>query len=205
LPGLFPAVQIDGKHYVDGALKKTLHASVLLDEGVELLICLNPLVPFDATDAPRHRVMSGGEERIPRLVDGGMPVVLSQTFRSLIHSRLVLGLKGYERSHPQTTIVLFEPDHRDAELFLANTFSYSQRRALAEHAYQQTRRMLRSRRSVLAQQLAPHGVRFDDAALDDPHRALLARRVRGRLPSARAVRRLEDVLDDLDHALAQRA
>ena len=111
LPGLFPPVEIDGRHYVDGALKKTLHASVLLDEGLDLLICLNPLVPFDASAAPRHRVMSSGEERIPRLVDGGLPVVLSQTFRSLIHSRLELGMKGYERSHPDTTILLFEPDH----------------------------------------------------------------------------------------------
>ena len=149
LPGLFPPVEIDGQHYVDGALKKTLHASVLLDEGLDLLICLNPLVPFDATRAPRHRVMSSGEEQIPKLVDGGLPVVLSQTFRSLIHSRLEMGMKGYERSHPGTTIVLFEPDHRDAELFLANTFGYAQRRALAEHAYRQTRKMLRSRRSVL--------------------------------------------------------
>ena len=73
--------------------------------------------------------MSSGEERIPELVDGGLPVVLSQTFRSLIHSRLELGMKGYERSHPKTTIVLFEPDHRDAELFLANTFGYAAARA----------------------------------------------------------------------------
>ena len=205
LPGLFPPVEIDGQHYVDGALKKTLHASVLLDEGLDLLICLNPLVPFDATASPRHRVMSSGEERIPKLVDGGLPVVLSQTFRSLIHSRLELGMKGYERSHPETTIVLFEPDHRDAELFLANTFSYAQRRALAEHAYQQTRRMLRSRRSALAQQFAPHGVRLDDASLEDPRRTLQGRRAPQRLHSARAVRRLEEVLNDLDHALAQRA
>jgi predicted acylesterase/phospholipase RssA len=28
LPGLFPPVEIDGEHYVDGALNKTLHASV---------------------------------------------------------------------------------------------------------------------------------------------------------------------------------
>ena len=205
LPGLFPPVEIDGKHYVDGALKKTLHASVLLDEGLDLLICLNPLVPFDASATPRHRVMSSGEERIPKLVDGGLPVVLSQTFRSLIHSRLLLGLKGYERSHPDTTIVLFEPDPRDAELFLANTFSYSQRRALAEHAYQQTRRLLRSRRSVLARQLARCGVRFDDATLDDPHRTLIGRRRPSRLRSARALRRLEDVLNDLDHVLARHA
>jgi NTE family protein len=204
LPGLFPPVEIDGRHYVDGALKKTLHASVLLDEGLDLLICLNPLVPFDASAAPRHRVMSSGEERIPRLVDGGLPVVLSQTFRSLIHSRLQLGLEGYEFDYPDTTIVLFEPDPRDAELFLANTFSYSQRRALAEHAYQQTRRMLRSRRSALAQQFAKHGLRLDDAMLDDPHRRLLGRRAPSPLRPARALRHLEEVLNDLDHALLQR-
>ena len=206
LPGLFPPVEIGGRHYVDGALKKTLHASVLLDEGLDLLICLNPLVPFDASAAPRHRVMSSGEERIPRLVDGGLPVVLSQTFRSLIHSRMELGLKGYERSHPQTAIVLFEPDRRDAELFLANTFGYAQRRALAEHAYQQTRRMLRARRSALGARLAPFGVRIDDAVLDDPRRGLFGhRRQRARRESVRVVQRLEDVLDDLDHALARRA
>jgi predicted acylesterase/phospholipase RssA len=85
LPGLFPPVPIDGHWYVDGALKKTLHASVLLDLGLDLVLCLNPLVPFDATRA-RHRVLGGAEERIPRLVDGGLPVVLSQTFRTLIHS-----------------------------------------------------------------------------------------------------------------------
>ena len=48
LPGLFPPVEIDGEHYVDGALNKTLHASVALDQGVGLLLCVNPLVPFDA-------------------------------------------------------------------------------------------------------------------------------------------------------------
>jgi predicted acylesterase/phospholipase RssA len=46
LPGLFPPVPIDGRWYVDGALKKTLHARVLLDMGLDLVLCLNPLVPF---------------------------------------------------------------------------------------------------------------------------------------------------------------
>ena len=35
-PIVFPPVEIDGRHYVDGALKKTIHASVLLDEGLDL-------------------------------------------------------------------------------------------------------------------------------------------------------------------------
>ena len=46
---------------------------------------------------------------------------------------------------------------------------------------------------------------IDATALDDPHRTLLGRRARSRLRSARAMRRLEEVLTDLDHALARRA
>ena len=40
-------------HYVDGALNKTLHASSALDAGAKLVICVNPLVPFNSTVA-RH-------------------------------------------------------------------------------------------------------------------------------------------------------
>jgi NTE family protein len=200
LPGLYAPVEINGRTCVDGALKKTLHASVLLDEGLDLLICLNPLVPFDATHAPRHKVLGSNEERIPRLIDGGLPVVLSQTFRSLIHSRLELGMKGYAQTHPQTDILLLEPDHRDAELFLANTFSWSQRRALAEHAYQRTRQMLRSQRTAIAAQLAPHGVTIDHAALDDEERRLLGRARRGGARTARALKKLEETLADLENA-----
>lgn len=205
LPGLFPPVPVDGRWYVDGALKKTLHASVLLDRGLDLVLCLNPLVPFDATHPARHRLLASGDARIPQLVDGGLPVVLSQTFRSLIHSRLELGLKRYERSHPHTDIVLFEPDHRDPEMFLANTFGYAQRRSLAEHAYQKTRADLRSRRSTLAATLERHGLRLDDAVLDDPRRTLVGRGTPRRTRAARALKRLDEVLTDLERALEARA
>ena len=206
LPGLFPPMPIDGRWYVDGALKKTLHASVLLDMELDLVLCLNPLVPFDATHARGHRVLGEADDRIPRLVDGGLPVVLSQTFRTLIHSRLELGMKGYESSHPGTDIVLLEPDHRDPTLFLANTFGYGQRRALAEHAYQRTRADLRSRRGVLGATLARHGLRLDDAALDERQRTLLKRQRPPRgTRAAQALRRLDEVLDDLQRSLAARA
>ena len=202
LPGLYPPVCIDGRWYVDGALKKTLHASVLLDMPLDLVICLNPLVPFDASLSSRHRVLSMGEPRIPRLVEGGLPVVMSQTFRSLIHSRLELGMKGYEASHPATDVLLFEPDHRDPEMFLANIFSYAQRQRLAEHAYQRTRAHLRSRRTVLCAQLRRHGLSLNDEVLDDSRRTLVRRRPQVRNRSAVTLRRLDEVLDDLDRALA---
>jgi NTE family protein len=206
LPGLFPPVEIDDQYFVDGALKKTMHASVALDEGVDLMICLNPLVPFDATAPQFEKVMQrdvAPEKRsIPRIVDGGLPAVLSQTFRSMIHSRMELGMKHYAHAYPNTDIVWIEPDHRDPELYLANTFSYAQRRHLAEHAYQQTRHMLRSRKTGLSAKLARHGISLNHANLDDPKRHLC-------LPSkpptelGRAIATLQEVMDDLGHWAAQ--
>ncbi len=205
LPGLFPPVEIDDQYYVDGALKKTMHASVALDDGVDLMICLNPLVPFDATSPQVAKVMQRGipseKRKIPRIVDGGLPAVLSQTFRSMIHSRMELGMKHYAHAYPNTDIVLIEPDHRDPELYLANTFSYAQRRDLAEHAYQQTRQMLRSRKTGLSAKLARHGISLNHDALDDPKRHLSA------APKAltrvgRAIATLQEVMDDLGDAVA---
>ncbi|MDP1533288.1 MAG: hypothetical protein Q8L92_06865, partial [Rubrivivax sp.] len=172
--------------------------------GLDLVFCLNPLVPFDASHPVRHRVLGGGDAVIPHLVDGGLPLVLSQTFRSLIHSRLELGMKGYRNSHPGTDFLLFEPDARDPAMFLANTFGYSQRRRLAEHAYQRTRADLRSRRGEISRQLARHGLSLNAALLDDPRRSLLGRQPRAGGRAARTLQRLDEVLDDLSQALAQR-
>ena len=208
LPGLFPPVEIDDQYYVDGALKKTMHASVALDDGVDLMICLNPLVPFDATSPQVAKVMQRGippeKRKIPRIVDGGLPAVLSQTFRSMIHSRMELGMKHYAHAYPNTDIVLIEPDHRDPELYLANTFSYAQRRHLAEHAYQQTRQMLRSRKTGLGAKLSRHGISLNHEALDDPKRHLSS------LPKpvtriGRAIATLQEVMDDLGDAVTNAA
>ena len=208
LPGLFPPVEIDNQYFVDGALKKTMHAGVALDEGIDLMFCLNPLVPFDATRprplAQKFGKQSGSHTAIPRIINGGLPAVMSQTFRAMIHSRLELGMKHYEHSYPHTDIVLLEPDHRDTTMFLANTFSYRQRRALAEHAYQQTRKMLRKRRAVMSAQLAPHGVTIQQEVLDDLGRTLVSHQraqasVRNR--SGRAMHKLEQALNDLEQAI----
>ena len=208
LPGLFPPVEIDDSYYVDGALKKTMHASVALDEGIDLMLCLNPLVPFDATAPQVAKVMQRGlsseKHHIPRIVDGGLPAVLSQTFRSMIHSRMVLGMKQYEQSYPGTDIILIEPDHRDPELYLANTFSYAQRRYLAEHAYQQTRHMLRSRKTGLSAKLWRHGITLHHEALDDPKRHLTTR-AKAPTQVGQAVDKLQEIMIDLGHVVKSAA
>ncbi len=98
LPGLFPPVEIDGEHYVDGALNKTLHASIALDQGVELLLCVNPLVPFDANAAARRRRLT-----VEKINHGGLPLVLAQTFRAIIHSRMKVGMDSSPTSSATPT------------------------------------------------------------------------------------------------------
>lgn len=182
LPGLFPPVRIAGRDFVDGALSKTVHASVALEEGVDLLLCVNPLVPFTA----------------PGIARSGLAAVLSQSLRTMIHSRLALGMKHYAHAYPATDIVLLEPDPEDAQLHEANIFSYGQRRRMAEHAYQRTRAWLREREPQLAATFARHGVHLRTRVLHQARVLVPA----GRAPRlGQTVTRLQDVLDELDHAL----
>jgi predicted acylesterase/phospholipase RssA len=196
LPGLFPPVEIDGHFYVDGALKRTLHASVALEAGMRLVLCVNPLVPFSGLGARRNARVH------KRLVDGGLPAVLSQTFRSIIHSRMQVGMSRYERQFADADVLLFEPHASDADIFYSNIFSYSNRKRLAEHAYQRTRSQLFERRHELTPLLARHGVALRIDVLTDRERTLVsAAHHRNRmkpLPLSHATDALAECLDDLE-------
>ena len=63
---------------------------------------------------------------------------------------------------------------------------------------------MRSRRTTLAQTLARHGITLNDAVLDDTQRTLVGRKPRLRTRAARTLQRLDEVLNDLDVALAER-
>jgi len=201
LPGLFPPVEIDGRHYVDGALTRTLHASVALKEGADLVLCLNPLVPYD----DQAVIDSGGRAR--RLIDGGLPIVVLQTIRAVIHSRMEIGMRQYGDDYPHADVLLFEPNRADAEMFFTNMFSYSSRRRLCEHAYQKTRAELWKRRHELAPMLDRHGVALDLAVLRDRSKTLVdglgQRERRAPLPVNGITTRLAETLDDLGRYVRQ--
>ena len=199
LPGMYPPVEIDGKFYVDGALQRTLHASVALDSGADLVFGINPLVPFDSASA-----RAKGRDTPESLIHGGLPAVLSQTFRTLLRSRMHTGLSKYARDYAHADVVLFEPDADDAEMFFTNVFSFSSRKRVAEHAYQATRADLRARGRELAPVLARHGLRLREDVLADDARTLLGglrSRFARKTPTAS---RLHQALDALDRRVLDR-
>jgi len=195
LPGLYPPVEIDGHTYADGALMRTMNASLLLDEGADFVICVNPLVAFDASSAPR-RYRDGRKDL--DLTRGGLPVVLSQTFRAMIQSRMLVGMRTYKESYPHTDVLLFEPDRGDDELFFKNVFRYADRKRLAEHAYQRTRRDLARQADALEPLLARHGIRLKRDVLYDRSRTFsgaVQERARRMKPVTGALHRTLDRLE----------
>ncbi len=200
LPALFPPVAIDGAHYVDGALNKTLHASLALDEGVDLLLCVNPLVPFDARSAQRRRHVS-----VEKLDRGGLPLVLSQTFRAIIHSRMKVGMEKYATRYPDADVLLFEPAREDVDMFFAKIFSYAQRRKLCALAFESTRDYLREHAARLVPLLARHGLRLRNERIADRQREVAdaVTDPRPLHPGTSRRRSLRRIGRDLDHTLTQ--
>jgi predicted acylesterase/phospholipase RssA len=198
LPLLFPPVTIAGRSYVDGALTKTMHASGAYKAGARLVFGINPLVPYDADTRSTSR--NSHRSLMPR----GLPAVLSQTFRALIHSRMRASFAHYEKDFSGLDFVLFEPEPSDDDLFFTNIFSYASRRRLCEHAYQRTRADLLARSAQLQPVLARHDIRLDLDVLRDRTRTLVAGpplRVR---PVPAVVQELERCLGLLSETLRPR-
>lgn len=203
LPGLYPPVEIDGRYYVDGVLLKTLHASVALEAGADLVICVNPIVPVDTVRAVEAGIMRRG-----KLIDRGLPTVMSQTFRTLIHSRLEVGMAAYETKFKDADVVLIQPERDDYLMFFTNIFGFAERRTVAEHAYTSTRRYLLQNYDRLEPTFARHGLRLRREVLEqerDLWSGVWEGRQRSESGSANAtVRELDDVLARLEKLVEDR-
>ena len=201
LPGLYPPVEIAGRQFVDGVLHKTVHASVAFDRGAQLVICVNPILPVYTSRAVALGAMKRGQ-----LVDRGMPGVMSQTFRTLIHSRMATGMAAYRERYEGADLVLFEPRPDDYTMFFTNVFSFAARKEVVQHAYRSTLRQLADRADEVGPVFERHGLRLRLDVLARPDHDLwqsvgVGGSVRGLLPTTVATRDLRDALADLDALL----
>jgi NTE family protein len=203
LPGLYAPVEIDGRFYVDGVLLKTLHASVALEAGANLVICVNPIVPVDTVRAVEAGIMQRGN-----LLHRGLPTVMSQTFRTMIHSRMEVGMAAYETKFKDADVVLIQPERDDYLMFFTNIFGFAERRTVAEHAYGSTRRYLLRNFERLEPVFARHGIKLRRDVLEqerelwtgvwEGRRRNAREKTRERQSRHETVRELDDVLSRLE-------
>ena len=190
LPGLYRPVRIGGRDYVDGGVKKTAHINLAIRNGADLVICVNPIVPYLNNTA-------GGPLR-GHLSNRGVTWVLDQVMRIMLHGRMQYGLERYRREHPKVDILLVEPTRDDLRMFGYNIMRYSARRVVAEHGYRTALEYFRTNHARCRRVFAKHGIamadpfRVPDIPPRHPHHSNLARtldssldRLESRLGTAR--------------------
>ena len=157
LPVFYKPARLNGVDYVDGGVRNTANIDIAIDSGADLVICYNPFRPIWNDPLP-----STPDGR--RITDQGLKGVLNQVFRTLLQSRLRLGLERY-RNHEsfRGDIVVLEPKEHDLDFFGLNPLAYWKRDEALRHGYESVRNTIMQRFDELDEVLESHGLRMSRA------------------------------------------
>jgi predicted acylesterase/phospholipase RssA len=161
IPMVFEPVRVGGRDYIDGGTGKADHVDVALKRGAELVLVINPMVPI-AHDPGAGSGLLGTSAR---LRDHGLLTVYDQTMRMAIKARLHQGLRRWQAEYPKATILLLEPDERDADMFLQNPMNFDARVQILRYGYQSAANQLRARRGLFESMCERHGLRGEVSRL----------------------------------------
>jgi len=209
MPIFYKPVEINGREYVDGAIRKSLHVDTALKRGADLVICINPLVPL-YNDLKKKAVplLDGKGDHLSQR---GMSFIAYQVMRIMVHSRISSGLEKYRARYPDVDILLIEPRSDDYQMFFHSIMKYSARLSIARHGYEETLEALLKRYNHFKRRLQKHGVNISQQGIRSE-----LQKLRSLLPSAvgeiqqliyptlgqpSAVDRLGAALDTLEHQL----
>ncbi len=148
IPLVYRPVRIGSTDYTDGGVRGTASLDVAIERGAQLIVCINPMVPFDNSQYQPTKNLS----------DDGVQRVGNQVFRTFIHAGLHYHLKQVRRRHPEVDIILIEPRRDDAVMFDDNTMRYHTRLRIARHAFESVAAYLIEHYEHYCVLLARHGI-----------------------------------------------
>jgi hypothetical protein len=164
LPIFYKPARINGVDYVDGGVRHTANIDIAIEKGADLIICYNPFRPFlNRIDSEEGSAAYFADGRY--LSDRGLLVVLNQVFRTLLHSRLKLGIQRYLADDRfQGDIVLLEPREREAEFFAMNPLAFWKRADAVQHGFESVRMTIEQNFDQLESVLGHYGLQLDREA-----------------------------------------
>jgi NTE family protein len=134
LPMVYAPVRLDGRELVDGGITSTTNLDIAVEAGAELVVVINPVVPFVNDFAAEVRTLRGHRPR--RVSDMGFPQIGYQAFKLLAHQRLHEMADRWEERYPGVDIVLIEPEPTDELMFQTSIMNFASRIAIARHGFQ---------------------------------------------------------------------
>jgi predicted acylesterase/phospholipase RssA len=166
IPLFFEPVRWAGRDYIDGAVGKTAHADIALARGADLIVVINPLVPFkndpDREDLPTPLVGAR------HLRDKGLLAVYGQSGKMSTRTKLAQEIRRYRATNPEATLLSIEPQEDEGDMFLHNPMGWESRRRMIRYGYESAARLLRTQRGEYEAAFGRHRVRVDTARLQSP-------------------------------------
>lgn len=167
VPVLYRPVQIYEKDYVDGFLHGAASLDLAIEAGAKLVVCINPMVPFDAAQSRPH------EHYIRQ---HGLQAVINQSLRTLLHSSLKYHIKNLRMKYPDVDIILIQPGLDDLEMFSHNPMHFSGRLAVAQHGFESVTNGILGNIDFYRSVLARHDIQLHTDLLEAEMETLRAER-----------------------------
>jgi len=133
LPVIYKPVCINNNEYIDGGLRGIASIDLAIEKGATLVVCINPLVPFNNELGKNNQQNEKGEEH---LSDKGLTSIVNQTLRIFTHAGLHYHIKQLKRTYPNVEFILIEPQRDDYQMFYSNVMQYSTRLSISRHGFE---------------------------------------------------------------------
>lgn len=133
VPLIYKPVIIDGREYMDGGLRGYASLDIAIESGATLIICVNPMVPFDRSQLDQ----TARKKHSPGLLsDKGVRLIADQSMRISGYAGLHYHIKQLRRRHPEVDIILIEPRPCDKEMFFYNMMHFAKRLVVARFGFE---------------------------------------------------------------------
>lgn len=160
IPGFYRPARIGGEDYVDAGVRKTANISQAVKAGAQLIIAYNPFRPYVNYHA--DQLLHGQRS----MSDMGIVAVVNQAFRTLLHTRLMLGIEKLRLDESfRGDVILLEPSETDAKFFHINPLAFWRRAEAAAHGFMSVKDAIERHHVRLVRVLSRHGIRTDRDAL----------------------------------------
>lgn len=139
IPLFFNPVRIGDSDLIDGGSGKVAHVDLAHAAGATHTLVINPVVPWNLDRRLTQMSLEGKEPgELVRIRQRGMWGVWNQSFRISTTTRLTMGLRGFQVTHPDTALALIAPSELDETLFVTNPMNTAARAQVAQRAYDTT-------------------------------------------------------------------
>jgi NTE family protein len=129
IPPFFSPVKVGERYFVNPGAGQIVHVDVASADGADVIVVVNPLVPF--------RIEQAGERPIR---ERGLLAVLNQAIR--IGSARALSEQCRRAEEAGKGVLVVEPDPAEGLVFSGNPASFDVRRRILEYSYRHARAVL---------------------------------------------------------------